>query len=291
MADMNILKELRAKTNAGFVDCKKALEATNWELKAAEDWLRENGISKAAKKADRIAAEGLVTIASNSKVSVLVELNSETDFVAKNDKFIKLLNEIANALLNSKAQNQEEALEVKLASGETVSQACASATATIGEKVSFRRFEKIVAGEGEVLGNYVHANGLIAVVTKVKGAKEDVARNVAMHVAAMNPEFIFVTDMPEKRVSEIKAKFEEPNNFASKPEKIKEAIVKGWYEKQLSEIVLTKQSFIIEDSKSVEKYLEEHKSVLLSTKRFEVGEGIEKVQSNFAEEVMSFVNK
>ncbi|ADE19363.1 translation elongation factor Ts [Mycoplasma crocodyli] len=291
MVNMETLKKLREKTNAGMMDCRKALDSTNWDLAAAEEWLRENGISKAAKKADRIAAEGLVTIASNGKSSVLVELNSETDFVAKNEKFVKLLNEIAAAILKANPKSNDDALKVKLASGQTIEEACVAATSTIGEKVSFRRFFEVHAGKDEVLGNYVHANGLIAAIVRIKGTSEEIARNVAMHLAAMNPEFIFEKDMSAERVKHIKEAFETPKDFDKKPEKIQKLIVDGWYAKQLSEIVLLDQSFIIEDSKSVGKYLEDHKSTLIEAKRFEVGEGIEKVQSNFAEEVMSFVNK
>ncbi|MEE3928499.1 translation elongation factor Ts [Mycoplasmopsis ciconiae] len=289
MADLNLVKELRARTNAGFADCKKALEATDWNLEAAIDWLRENGVAKAAKKAGRIAAEGLVTIAGDNKKAVIVELNSETDFVAKNENFVKLLNEIAEAVLKANAHTYEEALAAKLSDGSTVEQGCANATATIGEKISFRRSQLVEASDNQELGLYVHANGQIAAIVKVEGKDAEAAKNVAMHLSAMNPEFILLEDIPTERMEAIKAGFEKPANFDSKPEKIQETIVSGWLNKQLSEIVLVKQGFVMEDSLSVEKYLAQHNDKLLSAVRFEVGEGIEKVQSNFAEEVMSFV--
>ncbi|TNK83550.1 elongation factor Ts [Mycoplasmopsis pullorum] len=289
MADLNLVKELRARTNSGFADCKKALEATNWDLEAAVEWLRENGIAKAAKKAGRIAAEGLVAIAGDDKEAVLVELNSETDFAAKNEKFGKLLSEIAQAVLNSNATSHEEILQAKLASGETIEQACANATATIGEKISFRRSLKVTATEGEVLGRYVHANNLVGAIVKVKGSDAEAARAVAMHLSAMNPEFVLLSDIPAKRLEDIKSQFTEPANFASKPANIQEQIKNGWLNKQLSEIVLVKQPFVMDDGLSVEQYLKNHNCELLAAYRFEVGEGIEKAQSNFAAEVMSIV--
>lgn len=291
MADLSLIKELRARTNAGFADCKKALEASDWNLDAAIEWLRENGVAKAAKKAGRIAAEGLVTIAGDSKKAVLVELNSETDFVAKNESFVKLLNEIAQAILKANAETYDEALNAKLSDGSTVAEAVANATATIGEKISFRRSQLVNTNEDENLGLYVHANGQIAAIVKVKGQDAEAAKNVAMHLSAMNPEFVLLEDIPAERMAQIKAAFEEPANFDKKPANIQEKIVTGWLEKQLSEIVLVKQGFVMEDSLSVEKYLAQHNDTLVSAYRYEVGEGIQKNESNFAEEVMSFVNK
>lgn len=291
MSNVNLIKELRARTNSGFVDCKKALEASNWNLESAIEWLKENGIAKAAKKAGRIAAEGLVTIAGDNKKAVLVELNSETDFVSKNETFKKLIEDIATSLNKIDVKNDEESLKVVLKSGQTIEEACSSATATIGEKISFRRSLKVLAKDDQILGLYVHANGQIASIVVLEGKNASVAKNIAMHMAAMNPEYILVSDIPSEKLEAVKKGFVEPDKFDLKPQNIKEKIVSGWLDKQLSEIVLEKQPLVMDDSFSVEKYLIQNHSKLLKAYRFEVGEGIEKVQSNFAEEVMSFVRK
>ncbi|MHA3786211.1 translation elongation factor Ts [Mycoplasma sp. VS30B] len=293
MADnkMELIKELRTRTNSALVDCKKALEATGYEIEAAIAWLKENGIVKAAKKAGRITAEGAVTALGDEKRAILVEINSETDFVAKNDKFIQLLNEVSTALFNSNAKTLEEGLEVKLSNGETVEQALVNATAVIGEKISLRRFTRVEAKEDQVLGIYVHANQQVAAVVTVKGNNTEAARNVAMHVSAMNPEFILVNEIPADRLESIKEGFVKPAGFENKPEKIQVSITEGWLNKQLSEFVLEKQAFVMEDSLSVAKYLQNHNCELVSAVRYEVGEGIEKVQSNFAEEVAGMVVK
>ncbi|QIW62230.1 translation elongation factor Ts [Mycoplasmopsis gallinacea] len=292
MADnkMELIKELRQRTNSALVDCKKALEATAYDIEAAIKWLKDNGIVKAAKKAGRVAAEGAVTAVGNDKSALLVEINSETDFVAKNDKFIMLLDKVANAIYNANVETTEEALTVKLDDNQTVEQALVDATAVIGEKISLRRIKRVNAMDNQVLGIYVHANGQVASVVVVNGSNANVARDVAMHVAAMNPEFDLVNEIPSERMEEIKKGFVEPNGFANKPENIREKIVSGWLDKQLSEFVLAKQPFVMDDGVTVEKYLANSGCELVKSYRFEVGEGIEKVQSNFAEEVSSMVN-
>ncbi|VEU74895.1 Elongation factor Ts [Mycoplasmopsis citelli] len=292
MADSKLekIKELRARTNSALVDVKKALEATDYNMDAAIAWLKENGIVKAAKKAGRVAAEGVVSAYGDRNNAVLVEVNSETDFVVKNDKFNKLVNEITPAIFNSRVNTLEEALKVKLADGQSVEEALTEATAVIGEKITLRRIMCINSGENQVLGIYVHANNQVASVVVVNGEKADVARNVAMHVSAMNPEFTLVSDMPAERMQEIKNGFEKPAGFDSKPLNIQEKIQEGWLNKQLSEFVLTHQPFVMDDGVSVEKYLANNSSSLVKSFRFEVGEGIEKVQSNFAEEVAAAAN-
>ncbi|WP_025755275.1 translation elongation factor Ts [Mycoplasmopsis cricetuli] len=287
MADSKLekIKELRARTNSALVDVKKALEATNYDINAAIDWLKENGIVKAAKKAGRIAAEGVVTAMSNGKKAILVEINSETDFVVKNDKFIKLINEITPTIFNSNIKNLDEALSYRLNNGQTIEEALTEATAVIGEKISLRRFVSIEAKNNETLGVYVHTNNQVAAIVVVNGENADVARNVAMHVSAMNPEYTLLSDIPSERVQEIKNNFEKPAGFDSKPLNIQEKIQEGWFNKQLSEFVLSYQPFVMDDGVSVEKYLANNKLTLVKAIRFEVGEGIEKATSNFAEEV------
>lgn len=287
MAEINkmaLIKELRERTNGGMMDCKSALEASSWNIEKAINWLKENGKVKAAKKAGRISAEGLVTIVGNEKEAVIVEINSETDFVTKNEKFINLVEEVSQAILQSKAKTFEEANKVKVGK-DTILTLCENATATIGEKITFRRFKRVIAEAGQVLGNYVHANGQMASIVVTKGTNQEAARKVSMHVSAMNPEFALLTDVPKTRVKEIEDKFEAPANFDKKPEKIQQTIKEGWINKQFSEFVLAKQSFVMDEALSVEKFLSQSNSELVSFTRFEVGEGIEKAESDFAAEV------
>lgn len=287
MAEVNkmaLIKELRERTNGGMMDCKNALEASNWNIDKAIEWLKENGKVKAAKKAGRISAEGLVTIAGNEKEAVLVEVNSETDFVAKNEKFIKLVEEIAQAILKSKAKTNEEAANVKVGK-ETITSLCENATATIGEKITFRRFVRVKAPAGHVLGNYVHINGQMASIVLVKGANQEAARKVSMHVSAMNPEFALLKDLPKSKIKEIESKFEEPVGFDKKPANIQKIIKEGWITKQFSEFVLEKQNFVMDESLTIEKFLSQSKCELVNFVRFEVGEGIAKVETDFAKEV------
>nr|WP_318033545.1 translation elongation factor Ts [Mycoplasmopsis cynos] len=178
---MELIKELRARTNSSLIDCKKALEATSYDVEAAIDWLKKNGIVKAAKKAGRIAAEGAVIAVGNENRAVIVEINSETDFVAKNEKFVSLLNEVSNEIFKNNVSTLEEALKIKLNDGSTIENALLNATAVIGEKISLRRFNLIKALEQEKLGIYVHANQRVAAIVKVKGSNVEAAKNVAMH--------------------------------------------------------------------------------------------------------------
>nr|WP_036464848.1 translation elongation factor Ts [Mycoplasmopsis sturni] len=282
---LEMIKELRARTNSALVDVKKALEATEYDMEKAIAWLKENGIVKAAKKAGRIAAEGVVAAYGDEKNAILIEVNSETDFVVKNEKFTKLVNDLTPAIYNAGAKTLEEALKVTLANNDTVEAALTDATAVIGEKITLRRIKHIQATENQVLGIYVHTNQQVAAVVKVEGSNVEAARNVAMHVSAMNPEFTLESDMPAEKIEEIKARFEKPAGFDSKPAGVQEKIVSGWYNKQLSEFVLSHQPFVMDDGLTVEKYLANHGCKLVKAYRFEVGEGIEKVQTNFAEEV------
>ncbi|WP_406616161.1 translation elongation factor Ts [Mycoplasmopsis hyopharyngis] len=287
MAEVNkmaLIKELRERTNGGMMDCKNALEASEWNIDKAIQWLKENGKVKAAKKAGRISAEGLVTIAGDEKEAVIVEVNSETDFVAKNEKFIKLVEEIAQAILKSKAKTNEEAANVKVGK-ETITSLCENATATIGEKITFRRFVRVKAAAGQVLGNYVHINGQMASIVLVKGANQEAARKVSMHVSAMNPEFALLKDLPESKIKEIESKFEEPAGFDKKPANIQKIIKEGWITKQFSDFVLEKQNFVMDESLTIEKFLSQSKCELVKFARFEVGEGITKVETDFAKEV------
>ena len=189
MITASLVKELREKTGAGMLDCKKALEATNADLNAAADWLREKGISKAAKKADRIAAEGVAAIKVDGNNAVVVEVNSETDFVAKNEEFKVLVDAILDAILANEVSTIEDVLAVPYEDG-TIESLIIDKTAKIGEKLSFRRFEKITKKDSESFGDYIHMGGKIAVLTVVDNATAEVAKDVAMHAAAMRPQYV-----------------------------------------------------------------------------------------------------
>ena len=195
-----LVKELRDKTGAGMMDCKKALTATDGNLDQAVDWLREKGIAKAAKKQSRIAAEGLCNVLVNGNEAIIYELNSETDFVAKNDNFQNLLNQVGQAILNSKATNLEEALTVEL-DGKTLETVLVEATAKIGEKISLRRVTRVVKADSASFGAYKHMGGKIVSLTVVDGVNEEVAKDVAMHVAAINPKYLNSDEISEEVIA------------------------------------------------------------------------------------------
>ncbi|BAH69727.1 hypothetical protein MBIO_0462 [Mycoplasmopsis fermentans PG18] len=290
MDKLGLIKELRERTNGGMVDCKKALEESNWDIEKAITWLKSNGKIKAAKKANRVSAEGLVAIAANATKAVMVELNCETDFVARNEKFKALVEKIAKLILDSKAKTVEAALKLKDGK-ETVNSLCENLTATIGEKITLRRFEIVEAKKGEILGHFVHVNGQIAAIVKVAGSHEESARNVAMHLSAMKPEFIFAKDIPARRLQLFKDEFVVPANFDKKPEKVQEMIRQGSLNKKIGEVTLEEQPFMMDESLTINKYLANHKSKLVSAIRYGVGEGIEKVACDFASEVAAQMKK
>ena len=282
------VKELREKTGAGMLDCKKALEATEGNMEKAVDWLREKGIAKAAKKESRIAAEGLCQIKTDGNKAVILEVNSETDFVAKNEEFVNFVNYLADIILANDVETVEDVLAVKDGS-ETVNEKLVALVAKIGEKISFRRFKKITKNDDEVFGSYKHMGGKIGVIVTLKGANEEVAKDVAMQAAAMNPVALkrdgVPTDMVEKESHIIK----EQVMAEGKPENIAEKMVAGRLNKFYKEVCLEEQSFIKDSSLSVADYVKNNNGEVVAMTRFAVGEGIEKRQENFAEEVMSQV--
>ena len=282
----SMVKDLREKTGAGMMDCKKALVECNGDMDKAIDYLREKGISKAAKKAERIAAEGLANIYVNGNDAVVLELNSETDFVAKNAEFKELLDKIGNAILESDVTDLEGALNVKVGS-DTVNDLIVNATAKIGEKISLRRFEKVSKTDKEVFGSYLHMGGKIASLTVVEGSDEVVAKDVAMQAAAMRPLYTTIDSVPSEDLEHEKAVVrEQVINEGKKPE-FADKIVEGRIRKFYEETVLEEQAFIKDSGLSVKAYLENNKSSLVKLVRYEVGEGMEKRNDNFAEEVMS----
>jgi elongation factor Ts len=283
------VKELREKTGAGMMDCKHALEETQGDMNKAVDWLREKGIAKAAKKAGRIAAEGLTRCKVQGNLAVVYEINSETDFVAKNDQFQELLDLTGNALLEAAPKSLEEALSAPV-NNRTVGDYITDATAMIGEKINLRRFEVVSKTDAEVFGSYIHMGGKIAVVVKLgAGASAEVAKDMAMQVASMNPSFISRKDMPveyidhERNIQREIIKNDEA--LAAKPEKVREGIMEGRLSKQLQEISLVDQIFFKNQDLKVSEVLKSEKAEVLSFVRYLVGEGIEKKEDNFAEEV------
>ena len=293
------VKELREKTGAGMMDCKKALEACEGNQDKAVDWLREKGIAKAAKKESRIAAEGITVAAGNDNEAIIFEVNCETDFVTKNEKFHALVKELRDTLMFAKCNNQDEANEVKLEDGKTVAERIVEETATIGEKISFRRFQRITKKDDEEWGIYSHMGGRISSIVIVKGIKDrdtarDVARDVAMQVCAMNPIAVnrdaVPADVVEHEKEMIKAEMKNDPKNEKKPEDILDKMAVGKLGKFYKENCLVEQDFIKDSSTTIEKYVKDNGGEVTFMVRYAVGEGIEKKQENFAEEVAAQIN-
>ena len=288
MVTAQMVKDLREKTGAGMMDCKKALAETNGDLAAAEEYLREKGIAKANKKESRIAAEGLAAIYAEDKKAVILEVNSETDFVSKNEEFKSMIDSIGAALLKSDAKTLEEALELPCEDG-TIHDLIVAKTAKIGEKLSLRRFEIVSLNDGEVLGSYIHMGGRIASLVVLKGGNEAVAKDVAMQQAAMKPEYVFISDVPEDVVAKEKEIQKELAMNEGKPADIAEKMVEGRIKKFYKEICLVEQAFIKDGGMSVNDYVKNNNGEIIKAIRYEVGEGIEKRNDDFATEVMNQV--
>ena len=286
----SLVKELRERTGAGMMDCKKALQKTEGVVEAAIDYLRENGIAKAAKKADRIAAEGLAYIEVKGNKAVILEINSETDFVAKNEKFVALVKNVADAILAAEPKNVEEALQVQ-AEGGTVEAVINEGIATIGEKLSLRRFEVLTKTDADAFGAYSHMGGRIGVLTLIEGSTDaEAAKDVAMHIAALAPKYLDESEVPADVLEHEKKVLTEQALNEGKPANIVEKMIVGRINKFLEEITVVKQKFVKDDSFTVEKFVASKGGKLAKFVRYEVGEGIEKREDNFAEEVMSQVN-
>ena len=284
MVSASLVKELRELTGAGMLDCKKALEECNGSIEEATTWLREKGISKAAKKADRIAAEGLADVMIDGNVAVVAEVNSETDFVAKNEEFKSLVNSILTAIVKNDVKTNEEVLALETSEG-TIESLVVSKTATIGEKLSFRRFERIVKNDNEVFGSYLHMGGKIAVLITLEGANEETAKQVAMHAAAMRPTVVRREDLEADVVAKEREILKEQAMNEGKPAEIAEKMVEGRLLKFYQESCLEEQSFVMDDSINVGTYVKNNGGKIVSMVRFEVGEGMAKREENFAEEV------
>lgn len=285
MISASLVKELRDKTGAGMMDAKKALEATNGNIEEAINYLRENGMVKAAKKESRIAAEGLAKTFIKDNKAVIIEVNSETDFVSKNDEFIKLIDEIGLSVLDNDVDTLEGAMELPSVEG-SLNDLIVASIAKIGEKISFRRFETVTKNDDEVFGSYLHMGGKIAALTVLKGANEDVAKDVAMQAAAMKPQYVFPEEVPTDILDKEKEIIKNEAINEGKPEDIAEKMVEGRIKKFYKEICLAEQPFIKDGDVSVSKYVANNGGSIISMVRYEVGEGMEKREENFAEEVM-----
>ncbi|HFJ5417376.1 TPA: translation elongation factor Ts [Staphylococcus aureus] len=281
-----LVKELREKTGAGMMDCKKALTETDGDIDKAIDYLREKGIAKAAKKADRIAAEGLVHVETKGNDAVIVEINSETDFVARNEGFQELVKEIANQVLDTKAETVEALMETTLPNGKSVDERIKEAILTIGEKLSVRRFAIRTKTDNDAFGAYIHMGGRIGVLTVVEGSTdEEAARDVAMHIAAINPKYVSSEQVSEEEINHEREVLKQQALNEGKPENIVEKMVEGRLRKYLQEICAVDQDFVKNPDVTVEAFLKTKGGKLVDFVRYEVGEGMEKREENFADEV------
>lgn len=279
------VKSLRDMTGAGMLDCKKALTETNGDIDKAIDYLREKGISKAAKKADRIAAEGIANIYIKDNKAVVVEVNAETDFVAKNQEFLNMVDTIGNTILNSEVTDLESALNLSTSNG-TINDLIINETATIGEKLSLRRIEVVSKNDDEVFGSYLHMGGKIASLVVLKGTDEAVAKDTAMQSAAMRPKYICREDVDKDEVEHERSVLtEQALTEGAKPEFVDKIII-GRLNKFYQEICLIEQTFVKDSDLTVKAYLDNNNSSVTKMVRFEVGEGMEKRSENFADEVM-----
>ncbi|CAH2713258.1 Elongation factor Ts [Neobacillus rhizosphaerae] len=287
-----MVKELREKTGAGMMDCKKALTETNGDMEKAIDFLREKGIAKAANKADRIAAEGLTSILTEGNEAVILEVNSETDFVAKNEGFQTLVKELAAHLLSNKPATVEEALAQTLENGATVADYINTAIAKIGEKLTLRRFEVVSKTDNDAFGAYLHMGGRISVLTVLEGTTEaDAAKDVSMHIAALKPKYVSRDQVSQEEVERERQVLTQQALNEGKPENIVAKMVEGRLGKYFEDVCVLDQTFVKNPDQKVRQFVESKGATVREFVRYEVGEGIEKREDNFAEEVMNQVNK
>ena len=284
MASMiELIKELRDRTGAGMMDCKKALEASNSDVEKAIDWLREKGIAKAQAKASRIAAEGLAGVVVKGDKAIIAEVNCETDFVSKGEKFHKLVDDVMEVTLSKGAKSLEEAKDASAS-------LFTDATVSMGEKLDYRRFEIVEKSASQEFGSYIHMGGKIAVLVLLDKQDAELAKGLAMHIAANAPKYVNDSDIPADVIEHEKAiAFETAKadpKLAGKPEQMLQGIVMGKVKKILSESVLASQAYLMDGEKSVAQVLKEKGANVVKFIRYAVGEGIEKRQDNFADEVM-----
>ena len=282
------VKKLRDATGAGMMDCKKALTENGGDFDQAVDWLRAKGIAKAAKKGDRVAAEGMVAMVAQGNKGAIVEVNSETDFVAKNDKFVEFVNNVAKVVLETKISDVEELKSAAYPTGGTVEETLTNLIATIGENMNLRRAQFVEVENGSVAA-YSHMNGKIGVITVLEGSAEaaDTAKQIAMHVAAQNPQALNREAVSPESLAREEAVFKEQAAASGKPEAVIEKMIVGKINKFYKEVCLVEQPFIMDTDKTVAKVAEEAGCVVKEYVRFGLGEGIEKKEEDFAAEVAS----
>ncbi len=289
-----MIKELREETGAGMMDCKKALVESDGDMAKAVDWLRKKGVANAAKKEGRIAAEGLSRILVKGNKAAIIEVNSETDFVAKNDKFLALLENTLNALIDSDAKTLEEADALPMGEG-TLKDGFVNAVAIIGEKITLRRFEVVTKNDDEEFGAYMHQGGRISALTIVKGGDAAVAKNMAMQVASMNPTYVDRSEMPQDVIEHerqiLMDQISADEKLASKPEKVKAGIVEGRLSKELQDMCLVDQLFFLDQDQKCGQYLKSNNASVVRFVKYTVGEGLEKKQDDFAAEVAAMAQK
>ena len=289
MITATLVKELREKTGAGMMECKKALTETNGDIEKAIEYLRERGIAKAAKKSDRIAAEGLVLgyVSEDNRVGAVVEVNSETDFVAQNNEFREFVESVAKQIVEKNPANVEELLEQESieVAGKKVSEVLIDKTAKIGEKLSIRRFVRF-ENENGLIEKYIHGDGKIAVLVNMEGGDSNLAKDICMQIAAARPEFIDREAVPEERLNKEMEILKVQAMNEGKPENIAEKIVQGRLGKFYGEICLVEQEFVKNPDMKISDLLKSNNAKVIEFARMEKGEGIEKREENFAEEVM-----
>ncbi|OYQ68190.1 translation elongation factor Ts [Aerococcus sp. 1KP-2016] len=285
------VKELRDRTGVGMMDAKKALVETDGDMEKAVDFLREKGISKAAKKADRIAAEGLTKAVVRGNEAVIVEINSETDFVARNEQFINLIDTVAFALIDQKPATVEAALTDVTIEGKDLDTYIKEKAAIIGEKISLRRFEVVSKTDSQEFGTYSHQGGRISVLTLIEGNNPEFAGMVAMHIGGMKPQYLNEDAVPAEVYEHEKAVLTEQSLNEGKPAAIVEKMITGRLRKFFAEICLVDQKYLLDDSKTVAEVAKENNAEVKGFFRYEVGEGIEKRQNDFASEVASQMGK
>ncbi|GAX02995.1 translation elongation factor Ts [Secundilactobacillus pentosiphilus] len=285
-----MVKELRDKTSVGMMDAKKALVATEGDMDKAIDFLREKGIAKAEKKSGNVAANGLAHISENGNVAAIAEVNSETDFVASNDRFKNLVKTITDLIAANKPADMDAALALKNADGQSIKDLIIEQTQVTSEHTTLRRFKVVEKSDNEVFGAYLHNGGQIGALVVLDGADASVAKNVAMHVTAINPEFTSREEIPADRLDHEREVLKKEALNEGKPEKIVEKMVEGRLRKFLSEVSLADQEFIMDSDQTVSQYVASKGGKLKSFVRYEVGEGIEVEKKNFEDEVNSQIN-
>lgn len=291
MITASMVKDLRTTTGAGMMDCKKALVEADGDMAKAVDILREKGLSQAAKKASRIAAEGAVVsyIADNKKTGVIVEVNCETDFVGQNENFQELARSMAKHIVETDPADVEDLLASEM-NGKTVKEIVTEAVANMGENISIRRFVRYESREGEVF-SYIHGGGKIGVLVEMKSADAELGKDIAMQVAAANPSYMERTEVSNEEIEHEKEVLREQARNEGKPEAIIEKMVLGRVNKYYKEVCLVDQPFIRDGDISISQLLKSKGAEVIRFSRFQLGEGIEKKQDNLAEEVAKQINQ